>query len=464
MKKFMDEDFLLQNDTAKRLYHQAAETTPILDYHNHLEPQVIYEDRCYPDIAEVWLGRDHYKWRAMRADGIGEDKITGKASGREKFDAWCAVMPDLIGNPLYHWTHLELKRYFGMDTIICSENADQIWEQTNAMLNTPEYSVRNLLRKMNVKTLCTTDDPLDDLRWHKLLKADFEIRVLPAFRPDPVLNIEKEGYLEYLGKLAELTGEDCGSWEGLKAALKKRMDHFAEQGCKLSDHALNGDFYAPADEAQIQKLLDQKKAGQPLTISQLRQYRGAVLVFLASEYVKRGWAMQLHIGALRNNNSRMFAKLGADTGYDSTDDPMIAGQLNSLLDAMEQNAGVPKLILYSLNSKDYEVLATAAGNFQDGSLPGKIQLGSAWWFCDQKRGMEKQLDTLAEVGLLSRFVGMLTDSRSFLSFPRHEYFRRILCNKLGTWVENGEAPQDWMQLEKMVRDICYDNAVRYFEF
>lgn len=464
MKKFMDEDFLLQNDTAKRLYHQAAETMPILDYHNHLEPQVIYEDRCYPDIAEVWLGRDHYKWRAMRADGIGEDKITGKASGREKFDAWCAVMPDLIGNPLYHWTHLELKRYFGMDTIICPENADQIWEQTNAMLNTPEYSVRNLLRKMNVKTLCTTDDPLDDLRWHKLLKADFEIRVLPAFRPDPVLNIEKEGYLEYLGKLAELTGEDCGSWEGLKTALKKRMDHFAEQGCKLSDHALNGDFYAPADEAQIQKLLDQKKAGQSFTISQLRQYRGALLVFLASEYVKRGWAMQLHIGALRNNNSRMFAKLGADTGYDSTDDPMIAGQLNSLLDAMEQNAGVPKLILYSLNSKDYEVLATAAGNFQDGSLPGKIQLGSAWWFCDQKRGMEKQLDTLAEVGLLSRFVGMLTDSRSFLSFPRHEYFRRILCNKLGTWVENGEAPQDWTQLEKMVRDICYDNAVRYFEF
>lgn len=464
MKKFMDEDFLLQNDTAKRLYHQAAETMPILDYHNHLEPQVIYEDRCYPDIAEVWLGRDHYKWRAMRADGIGEDKITGKASGREKFDAWCAVMPDLIGNPLYHWTHLELKRYFGMDTIICPENADQIWEQTNAMLNTPEYSVRNLLRKMNVKTLCTTDDPLDDLRWHKLLKADFEIRVLPAFRPDPVLNIEKEGYLEYLEKLAELIGEDCGCWEGLKAALKKRMDHFAEQGCKLSDHALNGDFYAPVDEAQIQKLLDQKKAGQSLTISQLRQYRGAVLVFLASEYVKRGWAMQLHIGALRNNNSRMFAKLGADTGYDSTDDPMIAGQLNSLLDAMEQNAGVPKLILYSLNSKDYEVLATAAGNFQDGSLPGKIQLGSAWWFCDQKRGMEKQLDTLAEVGLLSRFVGMLTDSRSFLSFPRHEYFRRILCNKLGTWVENGEAPQDWTQLEKMVRDICYDNAVRYFEF
>ena len=460
----MDEDFLLSTQIAQKLYHEHAEKTPILDYHCHINPEEIAKDRQFENITQVWLGGDHYKWRQMRSNGVDEKYITGDAPDREKFQKWAETLEKAIGNPLYHWSHLELKRYFGYDGCLNGETAEEVWNLCNEKLKTPEMSVRNLIRQSGVTLLCTTDDPLDDLSWHKLLKADFEIRVLPAFRPDPVLNIEKEGYLEYLGKLAELTGEDCGSWEGLKAALKKRMDHFAEQGCKLSDHALNGDFYAPADEAQIQKLLDQKKAGQPLTISQLRQYRGAVLVFLASEYVKRGWAMQLHIGALRNNNSRMFAKLGADTGYDSTGDPMIAGQLNSLLDAMEQNAGVPKLILYSLNSKDYEVLATAAGNFQDGSLPGKIQLGSAWWFCDQKRGMEKQLDTLAEVGLLSRFVGMLTDSRSFLSFPRQEYFRRILCNKLGTWVENGEAPQDWTQLEKMVRDICYDNAVRYFEF
>ena len=464
MKKFMDEDFLLQNETAKRLYHEAAQKMPILDYHNHLEPQVIYEDRCYSDIAEVWLGRDHYKWRAMRADGVNEEKITGKASNREKFDAWCATMPDLIGNPLYHWTHLELKRYFGIDALICPENADAIWQQTQALLQTPTYSTRNLLRKMNVKTLCTTDDPLDDLHWHRGLKDDFEIRVLPAFRPDPVLNLDQPDYLEYIGRLEPLTSEYCGQWSGLKTALKKRMDVFGQHGCRLSDHALDGNFYASAKDQEIQEILDLKKAGQPLTSLQLRQYRGAILIFLAGEYVQRGWAMQLHIGALRNNNTRMFKTLGADTGYDSTDDPMIAAQLNALLDAMEHWQGVPKLILYSLNSKDYEVLATAAGNFQDGTIPGKIQLGSAWWFCDQKRGIEKQLDTLAEVGLLSRFVGMLTDSRSFLSFPRHEYFRRILCNKLGTWVENGEAPQDWALLEKMVQDICYDNAVRYFDF
>lgn len=467
MRKFMDEDFLLENETAKVLFHKYAEDMPIFDYHNHLSAQEIYEDKCYEDLAEVWLGSnfygDHYKWRIMRAYGIDEKYITGNASGKEKFDKWAETLPCAIGNPLVHWTHLELKRYFKVEKFLNPATSDEIWEHCNALLHTPEYSTRNLLRKMNVKVLCTTDDPADDLKWHQKLREDgFEIKVLPAFRPDKALNIDQAGYAEYLRKLSAVSGVKITDLKTLMEALSLRIEYFHANGARISDHACDGNIYAFVAEEEVNAIMSKALAGFPLSSDEIRKYKGALLVRLAAEYCRKDWVMQLHIGALRNNSTRQFNIMGADTGYDCMGDDVYMNQLSSMMDTMDLKDQLPKTILYCLNPRDNDMLVTLAGCFMQPHVRGKVQFGSAWWFCDQKSGMEKQLEAVASMGLLSCFVGMLTDSRSFLSFPRHEYFRRILCNKIGTLVENGEYPNDEQFLGKMVQDISYNNAVHYF--
>lgn len=467
MRKFMDDDFLLKNETAKRLFHEYAKDMPIFDFHNHLNAQEIYENQCYKDISQVWLGNgfygDHYKWRIMRSYGIDEKYITGNASGKEKFDKWAEVLTNAIGNPLYHWTHLELKRYFGVEKTLNPSTSDEIWEHCNNLLQKPEFSTRNLLRMMNVKVLCTTDDPIDDLRWHKKLKEDgFEIKVLPAFRPDKALNIDKEGYVEYLEKLSSVTGIVITNLKDLFKALSMRIEYFHENGARISDHACDGNIYAVASEEEVDVILQKALSGKSLSSEEVRKYKGMLMVYLAAEYCRKGWTMQLHIGALRNNSTRNFKIMGADTGYDCMGDDIYMNQLSALLDCIDSENHLPKTILYCLNPRDNDMLVTLAGCFMQQGVRGKVQFGSAWWFCDQKTGMEKQLEALSSMGLLSCFVGMLTDSRSFLSFPRHEYFRRILCNKLGELVENGEYPNDIEFIGKMVQDICYNNAVQYF--
>lgn len=464
MKPFMDEDFLLSNETAKKLYHDHAEKMPVFDFHNHLNVQEIYEDRKFDNIAKVWLSGDHYKWRALRANGIDEERITGEASWKEKYDAWAKTVPETFGNPLYHWTHLELKRYFGIHKTLSPETGEEIYQVCNEYLEKDEYSVRNLLRKMNVKALCTTDDPADDLKYHRLLKEEgFDITVLPTFRPDRVLNPSKPDFTEYIGKLSQSAGMSIHTLDELLEALDKRACYFGEIGCRVSDHGLDGDIYEPCSRDRAEEVFHKALEKKPLTSQEIRQYRGCVLTALGRIYSRLSWVMQLHIGAVRNNSRRMFEKLGPDTGFDSIDDPVYAKQLNGLLSGMDYTGDLPKTILYCLSSKDFEMLASLAGNFQDGSLKGKIQLGAAWWFLDQKRGMEAQLDVLSQIGLLSGFVGMLTDSRSFLSFPRHEYFRRILCNYVGQVVENGEYPKDYGFLGRMIENICYYNGVSYFD-
>ena len=465
MKKFMDKDFLLETETAKVLYHDHAAKMPICDFHNHLNVQEIYEDKVFNDIGEIWLGGDHYKWRALRTNGIKEEYVTGKeVSFQEKFSKWAETIPYTFGNPLYHWTHLELQRYFGIEEPLSPKTEKEIYEKCNQMLNTKEFSVRNLLRMMNITVLCSTDDPADDLRYHKALKEDgFEIQVLPTFRPDKALGIDKADFAEYIAKLSEVVGYEIDSIETLKKALEERINYFAEVGCRVSDHGLDENLYIKASE-EVDAIFKKALAGEKLTAEEIKKFKGNVLVFLGSHYHKRNWTMQLHIGAVRNNSTRMFEKLGPDAGFDSIDDICYAKELSALLNAMDYNAELPKTILYCLNAKDNEMLASMAGNFQDGSCKGKVQFGAAWWFLDQKRGMEAQLDVLSQIGLLSAFVGMLTDSRSFLSFPRHEYFRRILCNYIGNLVENGEYPADMEFLGQMVENICYNNAMEYFGF
>ena len=466
MKKFMDKDFLLETETAKVLYHDHAAKMPICDFHNHLNVQEIYEDKVFNDIGEIWLGGDHYKWRALRTNGIQEEYVTGKeVSFQEKFSKWAETIPYTFGNPLYHWTHLELQRYFGIEEPLSPKTEKEIYEKCNQMLNTKEFSVRNLLRMMNITVLCSTDDPADDLRYHKALKEDgFEIQVLPTFRPDKALGIDKADFAEYIAKLSEVVGYEIYSIETLKKALEERINYFAEVGCRVSDHGLDENLYIKASEEEVDAIFKKALAGEKLTAEEIKKFKGNVLVFLGSHYHKRNWTMQLHIGAVRNNSTRMFEKLGPDAGFDSIDDICYAKELSALLNAMDYNAELPKTILYCLNAKDNEMLASMAGNFQDGSCKGKVQFGAAWWFLDQKRGMEAQLDVLSQIGLLSAFVGMLTDSRSFLSFPRHEYFRRILCNYIGNLVENGEYPADMEFLGQMVENICYNNAMEYFGF
>ena len=466
MKKFMDDEFLLDSETAKTLFHESAEGAPVIDFHNHLNPKEIYEDRCFENLAEVWLGGDHYKWRAMRANGISERLITGDAEPYEKFLAWADTVQNSIGNPLYHWTHLELQRYFGIEEPLSPATAEMIWETCNRKLTTKAFSVRNLLRMQRVKVLCTTDDPADSLEWHRKLKEEnLDFQVLPTFRPEKALGIEKEGFVEYLEQLSKVTGISIERTEDVLQALFLRLDYFCgEFGCVVTDHSLEGEFYIPAKKEEIDEILKKRMAGERITAEESGKYHGYLLKELGKAYAERGLVMQLHIGAIRNTSARFFARLGADAGFDGMNDFNYASMLSALLDQMDRENKLPKTILYCLNPKDLEMLAVLAGNFQSNEegIRGKIQLGSAWWFLDHRTGMEHQLTALADVGLLSTFVGMLTDSRSFLSFPRHEYFRRILCNKVAGFVEHGEYPADMDFLKRMIRGICGENAIQYF--
>lgn len=464
-QQFLDADFLLQTDTARYLYHEHAANLPIIDYHNHLPPQEIAENKQFASITEVWLKGDHYKWRAMRANGIPEDFITGAASDLEKFQKWGATVPYTMRNPLYHWTHLELQRYFEIDELLSAETANEIFETTTAMLQTPAYATQNLLRKMNVEVVCTTDDPTDSLNFHQqIAKSNFEIKTLPAFRPDKAILINNAGFTDYIQKLAKVTDTEILSLKDLVAALKNRVVFFHQNGCRLADHGLEQMYAADFTEHAVNEIFAKKLAGKAISDAEALQYQSALLYFLAEMYHEQGWTMQFHLGALRNNNDRLLTKLGADVGCDSIGDFSQAQPLAKFMNRLDKENKLAKTILYNLNPADNEIFATMVGNYNDGTIPGKIQWGSAWWFLDQKDGMEKQINTLANMGLLSRFVGMLTDSRSFLSFPRHEYFRRVLCNLFGNDLENGELPNDLNWLGKMVEDICYHNAKNYFDF
>lgn len=463
MKTFITDDFLLYNVTAKELYHNTAKDLPIIDYHNHLKQEEILQDKNFADIADIWLGGDHYKWRAMRANGVHEDYITGNKSGYEKFMKWAETVPNTFGNPLYHWTHLELLRYFDIDELLDEKSAPAIWEETNEKLQTPDLSVRSLLKKDRVEFVGTTDDPTDSLEHHIALKEEgFDITVSPSFRPDKGLFIEREDFLPWVEKLSEVTDSSIDNYDAFLAAFEKRVNYFDEHGCKSSDHGIDVMFYHDATKEEVEKIFVKRLHGESLTEVEMEKFKTYTLLFLGELYAEKGWAMQLHLGALRNNNKRMFKLLGPDTGFDSIGDLLIANKVANFLGALEENDKLPKTILYSLNAKDYDVLASMAGNFQSSEVPGKVQFGTAWWFNDTIDGMEEQMKTLANIGLISNFIGMLTDSRSFLSFTRHEYFRRILCNLLGTWVEENKVPRDMDLLEKYVRNICYENAKRYF--
>jgi len=464
VRKFMDDNFLLKNDAAVKLYHDYAKHMPIYDYHCHLSPKEIAENKSFKNITEIWLAGDHYKWRALRSNGIDEEYITGGASDYEKFKAWARTLPYCLGNPLYHWSHLELKRYFNIDSLINEDTADEIWEKANELLGTEDFTVRSLIKRSNVKVICTTDDAIDSLEYHRQIKEDkdFGVKVLPTFRPDKGLNIENEGFIQWVEKLSEVSGIKIKSYDDFIDALYNRVEFFHKEGCRISDHAIDDMFFEEAREEEVDTIFKKALKGEKLSQVELAQYKTMTLVKLAKKFSELNWAMQLHIGAMRNNNSKMFKQLGPDTGFDSINDGNIARSLSRLLDKMNSQEGLPKTILYTLNAKDNDVLGTMIGNFQDGSIPGKLQFGTAWWFNDQKDGMEKQMISLANLGLLSRFVGMVTDSRSFLSFTRHEYFRRVLCNLIGTWAEEGEVPYDFDLLGRMVQDICFNNAVNYF--
>ncbi len=462
---FLHEHFLLENKPGQILYHEYAKDQPIIDYHCHLPPDEIANDRRFENLTKIWLYGDHYKWRAMRTLGIPEKYVTGKASDEEKFEKWAETVPFTIRNPLYHWTHLELRRYFDIETLLKPETSEDIYKACNQKLNSPEYSTRNLLQKMNVKVVCTTDDPVDDLHFHQQVKQEgFEIKMYPTFRPDNAILIEKEGFLEYIQKLGDASDMEINSFDGLLEALQNRVNYFHLKGCRLSDHGLSQVFAENYTHSEIDSILKKRLEGKTLSINEIKQFQSAILQHLGKMYHEKNWVMQLHLGALRSNNSRMLRLLGPDTGYDSIGDFEQAVSLSRFLDSLDKNDQLPKTILYNLNPRDNEVLATMAGNFNDGSVKGKMQFGSGWWFLDQKNGMEKQLNALSNMGLLSCFVGMLTDSRSFMSFPRHEYFRRILCNLIGRDIENGELPNDMNWIGGIVQDICFRNAERYFGF
>ena len=467
MKPFLDKDFLLESSMAKNLYHKYAENMPILDYHCHLSPQEIWENQPYHDISQIWLERDHYKWRAMRSNGVAEELITGSASPRDKFQAWAETVAYCIGNPLYHWTHLELQRYFGIFETLDGDSAQAIWEQCNAQLATEGFRPRDFMNKSKVELVCTTDDPCDSLEYHEKLRqvegskdARFTCQVLPTFRPDQGVNIEREGFCNWLQQLAAVVGYEVNSVAKLKEALASRIAYFAEHGCRLSDHGMDTIYYEEASDIDVQRILEKRLAGQVLNPIEIAQYKTAIWCFVGSEYQRRDWVMQLHIGAQRNNNRRMLEKLGPDSGFDSIGDAPVARPLAAFLNHLDEQELLPKTVLYNLNAGDNDVLATMLGNFQAGQ-PGRMQFGPAWWFHDQRNGITLQMCSLANFGLLPRFIGMLTDSRSFLSYPRHEYFRRILCNLIGRWVENGEYPADEQKLGKIVEDICYNNAKNY---
>ncbi|MGO4371731.1 glucuronate isomerase [Paenibacillus sp. MCAF20] len=468
MKPFMDDNFLLFNETAVTLYHDYAKQMPIIDYHCHLSPQQIYENTSFSNITEAWLYGDHYKWRAMRANGAEERLVTGGegATDYERFAAWAKTVPQTIGNPLYHWSHLELRRFFDVQELINEKNAPVIWEKVNAKLATGSFKARDLIKMSNVEVICTTDDPVDSLEYHIAIKGleEFDVQVLPSFRPDKALEINRATYLPWIKQLAEVSASSIDSYDALLDALADRVKFFDEVGCKVSDHALDYVAYAETTKEEASAIFARALQGEKVSLEDEKKYKTYTLLFLGRQYAQRGWAMQLHINAARNNNARMFGKLGPDTGFDSINDSSVAYPLSRLLDALDSDDLLPNTIVYSLNANDNDVLGALIGCYQGGGVPGKIQLGSAWWFNDTKNGMLDQMNALANLGLLSRFVGMLTDSRSFLSYTRHEYFRRILCNLLGEWVENGEAPADMELLGDMVQNISYRNAKNYFGF
>ena len=467
MNEFMDKDFLLESETAKKLFHDYAENTPILDYHCHINPKEIAEDRRFDNITQVWLGGDHYKWRLMRAFGIEEKYITGDASDYEKFCKWAECLGKSIGNPLFHWSHLELQRYFDYNGVLNRKTANQVWKLCNEKLSQPSMSARNLIRRSNVTLICTTDDPADSLEWHKKIAEDdtFDVKVLPAWRPDRAMNIEKPDYLDYLGKLAQAAGmPKITSFTALKKALCQRMEFFASMGCNVSDHGLEYVMYCPASEDEIEAIFLKRLNRMMPTREEQQKFKTAFMLFAGREYHRLDWAMQLHFGCKRDNNAKMYELLGPDTGYDCINNNTPSAQMADFLNALCRTDELPRTILYSLNPNDNQSIGTIAGCFQDSSAVAKIQQGSAWWFNDHKTGMREHLISLANQGNLSGFVGMLTDSRSFLSYTRHEYFRRILCNLIGYWVEGGGFPADMDTLSEIVRDISYYNAVRYFKF
>lgn len=464
MKQFMDEDFLLDADVAKKLYHEYAKQMPIIDYHCHLVPQEIYEDRTFENITQVWLGADHYKWRQMRSNGVEEKYITGDATDREKFQKWAETLEMAIGNPLYHWSHLELKNYFGYEGVLNSETAEEVWNLCNEKLK--HISARQLIVDSNVEVVCTTDDPTDSLDWHLKLKEDssFTVKVLPTWRPDKAMNIEKKDFTDYMKTLSEVSDVKIHDFASLLEALAQRMDFFEQAGCRISDHGLEYIYYAPAYEQEVNEIFRKRLAGETLTRTEELQYKTAFMVAMGRAYHKKGWAMQLHYGVKRDNNQRIFRALGADAGIDCIHNYAPSAEMADYLNALADTDELPKTILYSLNPTDNAAIGTIMGCFQDATTAGKVQHGSAWWFNDHKQGMTDQMISLANLGLLGNFVGMLTDSRSFLSYARHEYFRRIMCNLIGNWVENGEYPEDYKTLEKIVKGISYNNAKRYFGF
>lgn len=466
MKKFLDQDFLLENDTAERLYHEVASPLPIIDYHCHLDPEQIARDVRFENLSQVWLAGDHYKWRAMRANGIDERYCTGDASDEEKFSRWAETVPDTLRNPLYHWTHLELQRYFDIPELLNPESAPGIYQRTREMLQSEEYSVRNLIRKMNVEVICTTDDPVDSLEHHQKIREDgFETRVLPAWRADRAMAVEDpESYNSYLDLLEKAADISISSYMDLLTALSERHEFFHSMGCRISDHGLESFFAIDFDHLEIEKIFVKVRSGRHLNPGEVAAFKSSMLVELAVMDHDKNWTQQFHVGALRNNNSRHFHELGPDTGFDSMGDFSMARDMSRFLDRLDLQDQLAKTIVYNLNPADNALMATMVNNFNDGKIPGKMQFGSGWWYLDQKYGMTDQLNTLSSLGLLSRFVGMLTDSRSFLSYPRHEYFRRILCNLVGTDVEHGEIPGEPDLADRLIKKVCYYNAKEYFAF
>ena len=462
---FIHDNFLLENKFAEELYHNYSKNLPIIDYHNHLSPQFIAEDKIFDNITNVWINGDHYKWRAMRTLGINEQFITGNASDKDKFINWAKTVPYTMRNPLYHWTHLDLARYFGITELLNEKSAESIYEQATAKINSPEYSTRNLLTKVNAEFVCTTEDPIDNLEYHQqLAKSNFTTKVSTAFRPDKAILISNDGYNAYIDTLGETAGIAINSFADLCSALKNRIEYFDKNGCKLCDHGLDQIYFENFTENQINVIFKRKRDNQEITTEEALKFQSAILLFLSETYHEFGWVQQFHLGALRNNNARMHRILGPDTGWDSIGDYPQAQKLSAFLNALDSKDKLTKTIIYNLNPADNEVMATMIGNFNDGSVRGKVQFGSGWWFLDQKDGMTKQLNALSNMGLISCFIGMLTDSRSFLSFPRHEYFRRILCNLLGDEIKRGELPADMEWIGKMVSDISYNNAKEYFKF
>ena len=466
MKQFMDREFLLSTPTAQAIFHDFAEKMPIVDYHCHINPQEIYEDRKFENITQVWLGGDHYKWRQMRSNGVEERYITGDASDREKFQKWAETLPKLIGNPLYHWSHLELQRYFGYTGYLNGDTAEEVWNLCNAKLQEDSMTVRNIIRQSNVKLICTTDDPIDSLEWHKKLAADdsFEVQVLPAWRPDKAMNLEKPDYADYIAKLSAVSGIEVKDFASLKEALKNRMAYFAENGCSVSDHALEYVMYAPASDEEIDAILKKALSGQAVSKEEELKFKTAFMVFVGREYCKLDWAMQLHYGCKRDNNVFRYEQLGPDTGFDCINNYAPSAQMADFLNALNSTDELPRTIIYSLNPVDNASIGTIIGCFQDPTMQGKVQQGSAWWFNDHKVGMTEQMTSLANLGCLGNFIGMLTDSGSFLSYTRHEYFRRVMCELIGGWVENGEYPADMKSLKEIVEGISYNNTVKYFKF